>query len=125
MMVVEHFYHATTGGPLQVRNRFQAEKCCSPCASRASSFHRCGGNGAITPSIPLGNLIQSVHNYKELLFLISSCDQFANVLVTKMRISLMRVVEVGNQGILQFHPIAKIGFGQFMRKDQKWNPGTF
>jgi hypothetical protein len=50
MMVVEHFHHPTTEVPLQVGNRFQAEKRCSPCASQASSFHRCVGNGAITPA---------------------------------------------------------------------------
>jgi len=48
-IVVAHCHHSTTEVPLQVGNRFQAEKRCSPCPSHAFSFHRCVGNGAITP----------------------------------------------------------------------------
>jgi len=48
-IVVAHFHHSTTEVPLHVGNRFHAEKRCSPCPSHAFSFHRCVGNGAITP----------------------------------------------------------------------------
>src|SRR5215475_4023686 len=48
MMVVERFHHSTTGVPLQVGNHFQAIKRSSSCASRASSFNRCVGNGGIS-----------------------------------------------------------------------------
>src|SRR5881275_593219 len=48
-IVVAHCHHSTTEVPLHVGNRFHAEKRCSPCPSHAFSFHRCVGNGAITP----------------------------------------------------------------------------